>query len=317
MLALELCRSLCTSKSLQAAATVERLEDVIVSGRRLFRAPRPRSWGVVVLLVVAATINACTTTPAATTASTTSSTMDLAVAGPTTTSTPLPANVCPPEVKCASAATVRHFVQLAKNGRVVGYWATYRFLATARPPLTFVYATRRAENRVREYLYEVAVGGVRFRAVHLATGHSPTDFYECLKRGARPWSCYGPDPSQGNGGIEEVLAYDVALDYLRPLNPPLNASSIRSRDIGRFKSTCLTFTFQGPVARTTWCVTSNGILDYLAGLDLYRPIELVRLSPDVPPGLFRLPASAAAWPLGWENDPGGSNSFNAREFDVG
>jgi hypothetical protein len=231
---------------------------------------------------------------------------------PTTTSLPPPA--CTPP-GCASAAQVRRFVALADAGPTRAFVATYRLLDTTRPPITFVY-TSSGGGLGSVYTYEVSAGGTRFRAVHLATGQSPTNFYVCMEDGARPWSCYGPDPSQGNGGIFEVQSYNVAPDYLLLFHPPADGSTIATRQIRPFESTCLTYTFQSPQAPTTWCVTSDGILDYYAGLNLNRPIELLSISMGVPPGAFELPATPTKWPAGPEHFPGRNTVFTGPGFDM-
>jgi hypothetical protein len=273
-----------------------------------------RSLLTLALVATSCVLAACTSQPGAISTSTTtaaSNSTSQPFAPPTRS---LPAAPCAPP-GCASPEQVQRFVALADEGPRQAYVATYRFLDAARAPSTFVFTSRGA-GIGSVYTYAVTLGGTRFRAVHLASGHSPTDFFECLQHGSGPWSCYGPDPSQGNGGIEEVLSYEIALDYLRLLDPPPNASTITSRQIGRFESTCLTFTFQGPVSRTTWCVTSAGILDYFAGLNLYRPIELVSLSMVLQPGAFELPAPATRWPLWWEHVPGRNPAFEGPGFDI-
>jgi hypothetical protein len=274
------------------------------------------------LVATSGAVAACTSQPAATSSSTTTAELlpstlpfkptTTTTAATTTTSLPPPACV-PPD--CASPTQVSRFVALADKGPREAFVATYRFLDTKRAPLTFVY-TSNGGGFGSVYTYEVSAGGTRFRAVHLAISQNFTNFYECLQHGAGPWSCYGPDPSQGNGGIFEVQSFDVAPDYLLLFHPPADESAITTRQIGPFKSTCLTYTFEGPKSRGTWCITSAGILDYFAGLYLYQAIELVSVSMGAQPSAFELPAPAATWPRGRENEPGNDPAFAAPGFDL-
>jgi len=239
--------------------------------------------GATTLIVVA--LAACTTYPPNPTTTTTT----------TTTTVPL---LCRAH-NCASSAAVQRVLAVAEHGASLPLVATYRFVGAKSAPLTFVYATVPGKGVLSyfpphaEYLYQAEADGLLYEFISNHSG-----YFECLRQVAKlDWTCHGPIPlgDPGLGVPATVGAYDVGVDLLDYLGPPLGPDPLTTRVVNGFPLSCVSYT-QGKYPDTwTWCITKEGVLGYLSGPSFLRGIELVRLAFQVPKNEFSLPAKASKW----------------------
>jgi hypothetical protein len=222
-------------------------------------------------------------------------------ANPTTTSTSTTTTVpllCRAR-HCASSAAVQGVLAVAESGASVPLVATYRFVGAKSAPLTFVFATVPDKNVLSsfppraEYLYQVEADGLRYEFISNQSG-----YFECLAQVARlDWTCRGPIPlgDPGLGDPATVGAYDVGVDLLDYLGPPLGPDPLTTRVMNGFSLSCVSYT-QGKYPNTwTWCITKEGVIGYLSGPSFLRGIELVRVAFQVPKNEFSLPAKPTKW----------------------
>jgi hypothetical protein len=277
---------------MQGSGVVRRLAGV---RDRILRSARAWCWLLATLAVLA---SACTTQPAAK-GSTSSTSASLATTTSLTTpvsSSSLPAHRCAPDPHCASP-DVRRFVALANRGLDRSFVATYRYLGTRPPLFGFTYATsgrRRGSNQHRyeygsnQYRYAASADGLEYEFVSSTKGS-----FDCLKR--ETWSCGGPMPMFGNGGLAVLLSYDMAPDYLLFFDPPEHASTITTHGLAGLRLTCLTYAPHPQSAPNTWCITPQGVLGRFTGPSVLHQVALVSLSYGLPPGEFTLPTQPTKW----------------------
>jgi hypothetical protein len=198
---------------------------------------------------------------------------------------------------------VTRFLATAARGLKEPVDATYRYFGpyndygqeVAPTTFSYVYAPGRhpAGANGPPFEYDTSAGGYQYRAVYTRAG-----FFECLRTRWSPgWSCQGPSLMGGNGGMTTELHYDVevwAQMNLRPPSSPSKRSSIYSQRVDGRALSCLSWLLGdatvGNLSRTTYCLTSDGVIAYVAGGSFVRSFELVRLSRHVPAGVFSLPA---------------------------
>ena len=117
--------------------------------------------------------------------------------------------------------------------------------------------------------------------------------YECLRSSPGAlWSCEGP--SRGSvGNAMTVLTFDEQIGLLSDMPRPSNEASMSSAKLAGVKVACLRYQ-QPDGSRVTWCITADGITAFAASTNINN-VELVKLFPSIPAGIFSLPARPTKW----------------------
>lgn len=188
----------------------------------------------------------------------------------------------------ASAAVVQHFLAEAHRDDQ-GFVATYRFLKVGTVPQTFLVAQEPyAAVLGAVFMYLAHEGGGSLKFLQLTRGT-----YECLRTGQhRPWSCEGPVPYVSNGIILASLRFDEPMALVAYMPAPPSQATTWSGTLHGLRVTCLRYLAVG--ARTTWCITADGITVFAASAGL-QSVEVVKLSMSVPASDFVLPARSGGW----------------------
>ena len=106
------------------------------------------------------------------------------------------------------------------------------------------------------------------------------------------WSCEGPN-YETIGNTYAVLTYDELTGLLNDMPPPSKNASISSGILNGLRVTCLRYQ-QSDGSLATWCLTFRGITAFAATSNGGN-VEMLKLSPSIPAGIFSLPASPVKW----------------------
>ena len=205
----------------------------------------------------------------------------------------------------ASLVAVRAFLARASEGDNQTFSATYRFIATFPPDmanganwsrgypkagLTFSFAQEPHGGR-----YSLQAWGAgdfaylaRYRGQSLKFVQRDSRDYECLRATATArWSC-DSTKWEDIGNSLTVLTYDEQAGLEQGMANALTHAFISTETLSSLPVTCLRYHLNDG-SRATWCITAHGITAFAAAAG-GSMVEMVRLSPSLPPGMFSLPA---------------------------
>jgi len=205
------------------------------------------------------------------------------------------------DYKKASQAAVRQFLARASKGDNQTFSATYRFLTGGS------YSSYDSQKAGQTFLFaQKPHGGAKsmqvwgagdfaylstYRGESLKFVQRNTREYECLRqRSATRWSCEWQQ-WEDIGRLLTATMYDeqAALAQGMPPHGP-GQRFISSATVNGLPVTCLRYEMVNARSRATWCITARGITAFAVAFDV-GTVEMLKLSPVLPRGIFTLPAS--------------------------
>lgn len=205
----------------------------------------------------------------------------------------------------AKAAEVQAFLTRQSNGNNHVFSATYRYLGGPNyygnaPPVghNFFFAQNPLGKDMQplesgEFVYVATYRGATLKVVQ-RDNHD----YECLRNKPQGrWLCQGP-PWGSIGSAMQLLSYDetaLITDRMPTRAGPnqLPYSFVATGTLNGLSVTCLRFEeFDG--TRATWCITRQGVTAFVSSTQI-DGVELLKLSPSIPAGIFSLPSPPKKW----------------------